>query len=130
MQSLIVSMVRLTTAITLYGLEQIQSTSFFAEGGRSLSGMLDRFGTAFDAMSDSLADRLGHDKLSALDAVTDLTEDLVGKSINSMSSVTPRNMIKTGSELWQKSSDTLESLIGKPASTNGSEPKLASDALS
>jgi hypothetical protein len=130
MQSLIVSMVRLTAAITLYGLEQIQTTAFFGEGNGNLSNMAERFESAFNAMSDSLAVKLGPDKTSALDAITDLTKDLVGKSIDGISTVTPRNMIKTGGELWQKSSDALESLLGKPASANGSEPKLASDALS
>jgi len=127
MQKLIVSMVRFTAAVTLYGLEQIQTATGSAKGGGDLSKFLDNIESALGAMTDSLLDKIDRNKKSTLESVTQMATDVIDKGISGV--VDPRNVLEATGDLWQKSSDVVTEWLGKSTPTDGSKPKHAADAL-
>ncbi len=130
MRDLIVSMLRLSTAVTLYGLEQLESTMNLTRQGQDLNQMLDKIKTTFDSISDVLAQNVAGEKKDTLKSVTEMAEDVVKKSFDGMSFVDPREVMKTTTDLLRQSSDTVASWVGRVTSTDGEEPKPAVDVLS
>jgi hypothetical protein len=123
MQKLMVSIVRFTTALALYGLEQIQSVSRRAQGGQDLFKVVDEFQATLDDLTSALVDNIDEGKRDTLKSVTDIAEDVISKS-------NPRDVLRITSDLWEKSSDAMTDWLGKSAPTNGSEPKPAAEVLS
>jgi hypothetical protein len=130
MQKLIVSMVRFTTALALYGLEQVQTTAFLAQGGQDLFKVLDKFEIALNSLTEALIDKIDDSKRGTLRSVTNMTEDVVSKSFDSVTVMDPRSVLRLTNEFWQKTSQALTDWFEKPAPTNGSEPKPATEVMS
>jgi hypothetical protein len=80
MQRLLVSMVRFSTAMTLYGLEQMQTAIHLSQTGQDLFKVLDKLETALNAMTDVLTGRIDDRKRATLKSVTIMAEDVVNRS--------------------------------------------------
>ncbi len=130
MQKLIISMVRLTAVMTLYGIEQLQTTSDLTQSGQSFLKVLDKFELALDSMTDALADKIDDSKKGTLKSVTNMTEEIVGRSFDGANLMDPRSLLRMTGTLWQKSSDALSELFGRSSPTADSEPKPAADVMS
>jgi chemotaxis regulatin CheY-phosphate phosphatase CheZ len=130
MQKLIVSMVRFTTAVTLYGLEQIQTVSYLTQGGQDLFKVLDKFEIALDSLTEALVDNIDESKRDTLKSVANIAEEAVNRSFDSVDMIDPRRVLRMADKLWQKSSDAMTDWFGKSTPTNGSEPKPAAEVLS
>lgn len=130
MPKLIVSMVRFTTALTLYGFEQIQSVSYATQSGQDLFKVLDKFEIALDSLTEALVDKIDESKRDTLNSVTKMAEEVVSRSFDSVNMIDPRSVLRMAGELWQKSSNTMSEWFGKSTPTNGSEPKPAAEVLS
>ena len=129
MQELIVSVVRLTAAMTLYGFEQLQTFSNVAQGGEDFSKVLDELEVAFDSLTDALADKIDENKRNTLRSFTRVAEDVVGRTFESIDRMDPRELLRRTNDFWRRSSETISDWLAKPASSNGSEPKPAADVL-
>ena len=130
MQRLIVSMMRFSTAVTLYGYEQLQSSMELVQGEQELSQALDRLKSVFNSLSDVLLDHMGGEKKETLQSITDMTGDVVKRSFEGMRFMDPREAMKAAADVIQQSSDTVAGWVGKVTSTEGAEPKPAADVLS
>ncbi len=117
MQSLIVSMMRFSAAVTLFGMEQLQKSLDVVEGEEDLSKTWDRFESALDAMTNTLVDRIDDKKKETLKSVTKMSEDVVGKTFDGMNAMDPREMLKATSDLIQKTSDATADWVSKAAET-------------
>ncbi len=129
MQKLVVSIVRLSTAVTLYSLEQLQSSMNFSQSSEELNQAMEKFQGTLDSLSDILAGKLGNQKKETLQSITDMTEDVVSRSADGMSIMDPREMLRTTTDMLQKSSDAMADWVGKVTSTESEEPKRAADVL-
>ncbi len=116
MQSLIVSMMRFSAALTLFGMEQLQNSLNVVEGEEELSKTMDRFENALDAMTDSLISRIDDKKKDTLKSVTRMSEDVVGKTIDGMTAMDPREVLKATNDLIQKTTDATADWVSKAAS--------------
>ena len=130
MQDLIISMLRLSAAVTLYGLEQVESSMNLTRGGQDLNQMLDRIKSTLDSVSDVLVQNIGSEKRDALKSVTEIAEDVVKKPFDGMSFATPREVMKTATDLIRQSSNVVSDWVGRVTSTDGEEPKPAAEVLS
>ena len=130
MQRFIVSMMRLSTAVTLFGYEQLQSSAEWMRGEQQFNKAMDRLQVAFDSLTDVLADSLGKGKRGTLSSITDMTEEVVKLSLEGMRLADPRELVKATSDMIKKSADALTGRIGQMTSTEGEEPKPAADVLS
>ncbi len=129
MQSLIVSMMRLSTAATLYGLEQIESSMGFIQGEQDFNKILDRFQSAIDSLSDVLVNNMGTKKKDTLKSITETTEDVVRRSFDGIGVIAPREMMKATTDLLKQSSDTVAGWVSKVTAIEGEEPKPAAEVL-
>ncbi len=130
MERLILSMMRFSTAMTLYGYEQLQSSIAAVQGEKELNKGLDRLQGAIDSLSDALVDNLGGGKKETLRSITDVAEDMVGRFFSSWRSMDPREMVKATAGMVEKSSETVPGEPGKVTSMDEDEPKRAADVLS
>ena len=132
MQDLIISMVRFTAAVTLYGIEQIQTASYVTQGGQDLFKVLDKFEVAFNSLTEALVDKIDESKRNTLKSVTSMAEDVVTKSFQGLNMMDPRAVIRMTGDFWRNSSDAMSDAMndwfGEPAPPE-SEPKPVADVL-
>jgi hypothetical protein len=130
MQRLIVSMMRLSTAFTLYGLEQLESSMNLTKDGQDLNKLLDNLKLTLDSLSDVLLKNMAEEKKDTLKSITNMTEDVVKKSFDGMSFANPREVLKSTSDLIRQSSDTMAGWVGDLTAVDGEDPKPAAEVLS
>ncbi len=131
MQELIVSMMRFSAAMTLFGMQQLQNAVSAAADTQSA---LDKFKDALDAMTDAMAKQMDEAKTSTLDSMTKVQKDIVDRSFDAMNmqAFDPREMMSTTADLMKKTTDSLSDLVNKamPKSESASsEPQAAAEAL-
>ncbi len=128
MRRLIVSMMRFSTAITLYGYEQVQSSFDVVRGKQEFNEELDRLKGAMDSLSDALVGHLGNDKRESLKSITSMAEDGV-RRLGDVRFIDPREMIKATADAIRESTEAVVGKIGKAAPMEAEEPKPAADVL-
>jgi len=116
MQNLIVSMMRFSAALTLFGMEQVQNTLNLVEGEEDLSKTMERFEKALDSLTDALMNKVDDKKKETLGSVTRMSEDIVGRTLDGMSIVDPREVLRATNDLLQKTTDATADLVSKAAS--------------
>lgn len=126
MQDLIVAMMRFSAAITLFGMEQLQSTFDVVEGEEDMSKTMDRFEEALNSMTDALVTKIDDKKKDTLKSVTRMSEDVVSRSFDSMNVMDPREVLRATNDLLKKTSDATADWVTKAADA----VEEASDSLS
>ncbi|HYK89949.1 MAG TPA: hypothetical protein VE398_14330 [Acidobacteriota bacterium] len=130
MQKLIISMARLTAAMTLYGIEQVQTASNVTQSGQDLFKVVDNFEGTLNSMTEVLESRLDDGKRGTLKSVTDITKEVVGKSFDGVNMMDPRGFLRMTNQIWQKSTEAMSDWFGGSSRDDGAEPKPAADVLS
>ena len=128
MQSLMVSVVRLSTAATLFGLEQIETAVEVTLGRRGFSTAVDDLANTIDSMSESLVDKTAEEKRRTLDSITRATKRVVDSSADAMAVMDPKRVVEATNDVLRKSTDAVSNFIGK-SSDKGESPRLAVDVL-
>jgi len=116
MQSLIVSMMRFSAALTLFGMEQLQSSLNVVEGEEDISKAMERFETALDSLTDALVNKIDDKKKDTLKSVTKMSEDVVGRTMDSMNVMDPREVLRATNDLLKKTTDATAEWVSKAAS--------------
>ncbi len=116
MQSLIVSMMRFSAALTLFGMEQLQNSLNVVEGEEELSKTMERFEKALDSLTDALVHRIDDKKKDTLKSVTKMSEDMVSRTVDSMTIVNPSEVLRATNDLIQKTTDATAQWVSKAAS--------------
>jgi vacuolar-type H+-ATPase subunit E/Vma4 len=116
MQSLIVSMMRFSAALTLFGMEQLQSSLNVVEGEEDLNKAMERFEKALDSLTDALVNKIDDKKRDTLKSVTKMSEDVVGRTMDSMNVMDPREVLRATNDLLKKTSDATAEWVSKAAS--------------
>lgn len=135
MEKLIVSMMRFSTAITLFGMEQLENAMNTVSGGEDISKSIDRFRQTLDSFTNAVVKEIDPKKRETLNSVTSMSEEAVHRTFEGMTVIDPREVLRTTSELVKKTSDSVADLVTKSAeSVEGTlenpEPEAAADALS
>ena len=129
MQNLIVSMLRFSAAVTLFGMEQLQTSLNMIEGEDDVSKAMERLEKAFDSMTESLTTRIDDKKRDTLKSITKMSEDVVGRTFDGMTMIDPREVMRATNDLIQKTSDTTAEWVSKAASAvdKASDSEKSSD---
>ncbi|HEY3132397.1 MAG TPA: hypothetical protein VGL91_23285 [Acidobacteriota bacterium] len=117
MQQLIVSMMRLSAAATLFGMEQIQHSMEVLEGNEDISKMIRRFARTLDSVSDAFAGGIDARKRDALKSITRASEQIVEKSVDGLTLIDPREAVRASSDLVKHTSSSAASWINKTAAS-------------
>jgi hypothetical protein len=122
-------MVRFSTAVTLYGYEQLQSAYSMSQKGADLLRNTDRLEGVLNSLTDSLVDKLDPAKQETLRSFTGIARDAVSRSVSAVGFVDPRVVLRTVGDLAHKSAETVSSWVAKPEETEPAEPIPAADVL-
>ncbi|HYK89948.1 MAG TPA: hypothetical protein VE398_14325 [Acidobacteriota bacterium] len=119
MQNLIISMMKFSAAVTLFGMEQLQNTLNMVEGEEDLSKTMERFEQAINSLTETLTSRIDEKKKETLSSITKMSEDVVNRTFDGMSMMDPREVMRATNDLIQKTSDTTADWVSKAASAVG-----------
>jgi conjugal transfer/entry exclusion protein len=115
MTNLIVSMLRLSAAMTLYSVEQLEQSMNVVEGGKDLGKTVDGFGKTLDSLTDVLMRDMDQKKKETLDSVSRASQEMVSRTMEGMDIMDPRQVLKASSDLMQKTSDVTAKWVSKAA---------------
>ncbi len=127
MQDLINSFVKLSAAMTVYSMQQVQ-TAVGTVDPRESVGKLKQM---IDSMTDALTAQIDESKKPALDSMSSIGKDVVGKTFETinMAAVSPREIVQHTGEIVKKTTDSLASLIRTEEKKSSGEPQAAEAAL-
>jgi len=129
LQSLLVSMMRLSAALTLYGLEQIQTSVYVTQGGQNPRRVLDKLEIALNSLTEALAAHITDGKKTALESVTTMAQDLVRTSFDGVNAIDPRQFLRATDTLLRRSSESMADWVDRVSLVDGEEPKPAAEIL-
>ena len=118
MQDIAVSMMKFSTAMTMFGVQQIQNA--MQAFSNSPAGE-EKFKHALDAVTQALTAELNNSNKSAQSNIFDLGEKLIDRAAGAMDvpALDPRNVMKAAADVMQRAT---EAWAGSPAGrTAGSE---------
>ena len=127
---LVFSTIRLSGAATLYGVQQFEAAFTVLQGEEDISKQMERFGTTVDSLSNCLAGDISPGKKEALESVSSATGRLMRQSLEVMSFLDPREILRVANSMAQKSSESVSGWVSKKESDAAESPKLAVDVLS
>jgi hypothetical protein len=119
-QDLLVSGIRLSAGLTLFGIGQIQKVLETASGDRGIPGATEKLGSTFDALSQSLESNLNESRREAVQSVSRVSAKAIEKAFETFS---PDAILEAGNRLLGRRDDASPETA--PASAS-----LAVDVLS
>lgn len=143
MQELLNSMVRLSAALTVFGMQQVQS----AVGAVDTKESMDKLREVLDAMATAISEKIDETKRPTLDSISSLGHDVIGRTVGrtletmetmkmpsmQVPSIDAHEIMKSTTGMVKTTSDWLDGLVkaavpmaSKPAAA---EPKAAEEAL-
>src|SRR5579864_6875497 len=105
MSNLIASMTRFSTAMAMFGVEQLKKTVKVVGDGAEMSKTVNELGKTLDSLTDALAHNLGGKKKETLKSVGQVTEQTLKRTLNSLDGVYPRQVLKGTTELVERTRD-------------------------
>ncbi len=129
-QNLIVSSVRLSTGLTLYGIGELQKIFEAGVGGKGLPGAAEKLGSSLNEFSSSLERNLDETKKEALRSVSRVSVKAVEKAFQTFS---PAAILEAGNQLLGRSNETRAYDTTGNETPGGARPAnapLAVDVLS
>ena len=115
MTNLIVSMLRFSAAMTLYGVEQLEHSVSVVEGGSELGKTIEGFEKTLNSLTDVLMREMDEKKKETLESVSKASHDMVNRTLEGMDMMDPRQVLKASSDLLQKTSDVTAKWVSKAA---------------
>ncbi|MBI3895853.1 MAG: hypothetical protein HY313_07955 [Acidobacteria bacterium] len=131
LQKAVVSMVRFSSALALYGMENMQTAISFQKGG-GLPKAAENLEAVLDSMAQCLADQMEQNNQEALKSATKIAEQVVQQSVETMTLLDPRRMVKVANNLVQKSTEAISPRPGKQEAVedhDNDKPRLAVEIL-
>jgi hypothetical protein len=134
MLELLNSMVRLSAAVTVYGMQEVQT----AVGSVDPAISVDKLRDMIDTMATAVTSKIDEKRRPTLESFSNLGRDVVdrtvGRTMDTLSdtlkvpSMSPRDIVQSTSDAVKSTSDWLSGIV-KPATAAASEPKAAEEAL-
>jgi|SRR5579885_3333190 len=116
MSNLIASVARFSTAMTLFGVEQVERAMNVVGGGKDLSKSVDELERTFNSLTDVLLSKMDKKKKETLESVSKMTEETINRTMDGMEVADPREMLKASTDFLQKTSDVTANWVSRAAS--------------
>lgn len=109
MQELINSFVRLSAAMSVYTLQQMQSAVDTLDTKDSVT----RLKKMIDSMTDALTAQIDDNKRRTVDSISNLGADVVERTFDTLNvqGLKPHDLVETTNDMVRKTSDSLSSII-------------------
>jgi hypothetical protein len=135
MLELLNSMVRLSAAVTVYGMQEVQG----AVGSVDPEQSLDKLRDMIDSLTAAVASKIDDQRRPTLDSFSTLGKDVVdrtvGRTVDTLTdklnvrSMSPRDLVKSTNDAVKSTSDWLDGIVKPRPVPISSEPVAAGDAL-
>src|SRR3990172_5561387 len=102
MTNLIVSMLRFSSALTLYGVEQLEKSVNVMEGGSEMGKAMDGFEKTLNSLTDVLMREMDEKKKETLESMSKASKEMVNRTMEGMDMMDPRQVLKASSDLIHK----------------------------
>ena len=109
MQELINSFVRLSAAMSVYTMQQMQSAVESIDPKDSVA----KFKKMIDSMTDALTAQIDESKKQTVDSISNLGADVVERTFDTLAvpGLNARDLVKTTNDVVRKTSDSIASMI-------------------
>src|SRR6266850_3758065 len=120
MQETLNSLVRLSAAMTVFGMQQVQT----AVGSADTKESVDKLREVIDAMAAAVSAKIDESKLPTLDSISSLGHDVVDRTMDSLKvpTMNPLEILKNTTGMVKTTSDWLDGFV-RAAAPGSSEPK-------
>jgi hypothetical protein len=129
MQDLINSFVRLSAAMSIYSLQQMQSAVETIDPKDSVT----KLKKMIDSMADALTAQIDESKKQTVDSISNLGADVVERTFDTVSGLTPRDLVQQTNDMVRKTTDSLSGMIKSDKAddkkSSASTPKAAGEVL-
>lgn len=108
MDKLLVSMMRFSTAMTLFGVQQMETAMNTVSGGEDINDSMEKFCTALDSFSEAVSKSIDDSKMETLDSVTRVCEDTLKRAMDGIGEnmTDPREAFKSATDMMRKATDS------------------------
>jgi hypothetical protein len=117
-QDLINSFVRLSAAMSVYSLQQVQSAA-----GIDPRDSVAKLKKMIDSMTEALTAQIDESKMQTVDSISNLGSGVVERTFETVSSLNPRDIVENTNKVVRK---TTDSIAGMLKSDKGDDKKSAS----
>jgi hypothetical protein len=131
-QDLINSFVRLSAAMTVYTLQQMQSAVDTIDPKDSVN----KLKKMIDSMTEALTAQIDESKMKTVESISNLGADVVERTFDTLNvqALNPHDLVKSTNDMVRKTSDSLASIIksdksDEKASSGKHKPKAAEEAV-
>lgn len=128
-EKLVASSMRFSGAATLFSVQQVEAAFSVLEGGDGFLKQMDKFGNTVESLTKSLTEDISPGKKDTLESISRATDQVVRQSLDALSLLDPRQVLRLTNNLTQKTSETVSNWIRKREPGSEDEPKLAVDVL-
>ena len=127
MQDLINSFVRLSAAMTVYSMQQVQGAVGTVDPRESVSKLREMI----DSMTEALTSQIDESKKPTFDNMAGIGKDVVGKTFETINTVamTPKDIVHQTGEMVKKTTGSIVHLVRPEEKTSAAEPQAAEAAL-
>ena len=129
MQDLINSFVRLSAAMSIYSLQQVQSAVGTVDPKESVT----RLKKMIDSMTDALTAQIDESKKQTVQSISDLGAGVVERTFDTVSGLNPRDLVQTTNDMVRKTTDSIAGIIKSDKAddkkNSASTPKAAGEVL-
>ncbi len=127
MQELIQSFVRLSAAMTVYSMQQMQTAVGTVDPRESVS----KLKHMIDSMTDAITAQIEESKKPALDSMSNMGRDVVGKTFDTinMAAISPKDIVQQTGDMVKKTTDSIAGMIRPDQKKSSGEPQPAEAAL-
>jgi hypothetical protein len=115
MTNMIVSMMRLSAAMTLYSVEQLERSIDVVDGSAEVGKTFEGFEKTLNSLTDVLMREMDQKKKETLQSVSKASQEMVSRTIEGMELADPRQVMKMSGEMLQKTSDVTAKWVSKAA---------------
>lgn len=120
MQELLNSMVKLSAAMTVFGIQQMQG----AVGTTDTKESVDKLRDVIDAMAAAVSARIDESRRPVVDRISNLPGDIMDKAIDSS-----KGVVQNTSDMMKSTTNWVSGMIRPANAPASSEPKSAEEAL-
>jgi conjugal transfer/entry exclusion protein len=108
-QDLINSFVRLSAAMTVYSLQQMQSAVDTIDTKDSVN----KLKKMIDSMADALTEQIDESKKKTVESISTLGADVVERTFDTLNvkGLSPHDLVDTTSDMVRKTTDSLDNII-------------------
>ncbi len=134
MENWFVSVMRLSTAMTFFGAEQVQKASEALKDEHGMERAADNMSKAIDSIAEAMISEMGHENREAVESVVEASRKVLHQMADS-ATIDPSDFVRASGEIMQRASKDMTSWLnsttskGESTDADDDDPKPGDEVL-